>query len=199
MSDRRVKYIVLASIIFVGIVGISQGQGLFELNDVNPIMPNTSLGYLGHVTAVVKDSNGNIKAYLQADNIVVDIGRDCASALVFDSGLGADCSIVEFMAIGSSTVSAVRTNPDLFDKTDNGNLLIASTEIVMTMTGIGGNDATIDYEKTFIILASDSGERIGETGMFDAANNMFNRAVFLPSFGVTEGDEVTVGWELTVD
>ena len=94
MSDRRAKYIILAAIVFAGIVGVSQGQGLFDLTDAKPITTTSSLGYLGHVTAIVKDSDGNIKSYHQADNTVVRIGRDCAADLVFGTSLGSDCTFV---------------------------------------------------------------------------------------------------------
>jgi len=38
---------------------------------------------LGHVTYTVTDENGNIKAYRQLDNIIVDQGEDCAATLLF--------------------------------------------------------------------------------------------------------------------
>ena len=200
MSDRRVKYIILASVIFVGIVGISQGQGLFELMDVNHIAPTTtSFGYLGHVSAVLKDSDGNIKAYIQADNTVVNRGRDCAADLVFDTGILEDCGLVKFISIGSSTASILPLNTALGDETTNGKTDLLVTDITVTMTGISGNDATLDYQKTFTILVGDSGETIGETGLFDADDNMFARAVFIPPIPVTTDDKITLQWELTVD
>jgi len=38
---------------------------------------------LGHVAYTVTDDNGNIKAYRQLDNIIVDQGEDCAATLLF--------------------------------------------------------------------------------------------------------------------
>ena len=201
MSDRRVKYIILASIIFVGIVGISQGQGLFELNDVNTIIPNTSFGHLGHVTGTLKDPDGNIKSYMQADNIVGSIGRNCATDLVFNTGIGTDCSMVKFMAIGSSTASFVFSATNLIDKTTNGNRELLTSDIdVADDAGAGGN-AVLIYQKVFIILEEDSGETIGETALFDSSTeeiaNMFARSVFLPGFPVTTGDELNIEWTIT--
>ena len=203
MSDRRVKYIILASIIFVGIVGISQGQGLFELNDVNIASPGSSLGYLGHVSVFLKDSDGNIKAYRQGDNTVVHAGRDCASSILFGTTLGVDCMQVKFMAIGSSDTSVFLTQTSLIDQTENGKVLLsipADLDPALTTTGaFGGTLAVINYKKSFIILEGDSGEKIGETGLFDnsatTTGNMFARHVF-PAFSVTEGDEVTIGWRI---
>lgn len=201
MSDRRAKYIILASIIFVGIVGISQGQGLFELTYEKSVLPNTSFGYLGHVTAVLKDSDGNIKAYQQADNTVVNSGRDCAADLVFNTQIvaGENCNLVTKIAIGTSTASVLALNTALADETTNGKTDLLLSDIILTMTAAAGNDATLDYEKTFTILVGDSGESFGETGLFDEADNMFARAVFLPGIPVTTGDKITIKWELTVD
>ena len=203
MSDRRVKYIILASIIFVGIVGMSQGQGLFELNDVNSSTPATSYGYLGHVTATLRDSDGNIKAYEQGDNVVFDRGRDCAADLVFDTGLGTDCAMVRFIAIGSSDSSFVFTQTNLFDKTTNGNVELLTSDIngMLTDDAGAGGDAVLTYDKIFIISSEDSPGELGETGLFDSSTestaNMFARAVFLPSFPVTEGDELNIRWTIT--
>ena len=38
---------------------------------------------MGHVEYTLKDADGNIKAYRQLDNIIVDQGEDCAAALLF--------------------------------------------------------------------------------------------------------------------
>ncbi len=204
MSDRRVKYIILASIIFVGIVGISQGQELFELNDVIPVTPTTSFGYLGHVSFILKDPDGNIKAYRQADNTVVDTGRDCAADLVFDTGIIGNCSMVKFMAIGTSTAPIMFSNTNLFDKTTNGNLELFTGEIQPfpdSKPAGSGDNSVLEYQKVFIILAADSGETVGEAGLFDSATegtaNMFARSVFTNPAPVTTDDQLTIRWVIT--
>ncbi len=202
MSDRRAKYIILASIIFVGIVGVSQGQGLFELNDANSSTPATSYGYLGHVTATLRDSDGNIKAYEQGDNTVVDSGRNCASDILFATGLGSECMMVKFIAIGSSDATIMFDQTNLVAKTTNGNipLLTADINVGLNTVAFGGSAAVLVYDKAITILAADSGEGIGETGLFDSANegtaNMFARHTF-PSIAVTTDDELTIRWTIT--
>ncbi len=198
MSDRRVKYIILASIIFVGIVGISQGQGLFELNDVNTITPTASLGYLGHVSVFLKDSDGNIKAYRQGDNTVVHAGRDCAADLVFGTDLGSDCGLVDRMAIGSSGASIGPTNTQLFDEATNGKELITSTEFTLFTTASGGNNPNFHIVKIFTILAGDSGETMREAGLFDGSDNLFART-FIGPVAVTTGYKLTIDWTMAIE
>ena len=198
MSDRRVKYIVLASIIFVGIVGISQGQGLFELNDVNPITPRPSLATLGHVTAFLKDSDGNIKAYHQTDNLITDRGANCGSDLVLGTTFSpVTCLIVNRIAIGSSSVTVDPIQTNLLDKTTNGNVVATLTGVVSTS---GANESPdLILQNTFTMLAADNGDSIGEAGLFAANDNMFARTLIGPFSMVSTGSEVQVIWTMHIE
>jgi len=204
MSDRRVKYIILASIIFVGIVGISQGQGLFELNDAKTIIPKTGLGYLGHVSVFLKDPDGNIKGYYQGDNLVLDRGVNCGSDLVFDTVfVSATCNFVKYMAIGSSTGQVLGVQTDLLDKTANGNELAALSGVVSSETNNPFFSADLVLSNTFFIDPADNGEAIGEAGLFDSSEtgtaNIFARTLIGPFTMVTSGSQVTVIWTIHVN
>jgi len=209
MSDRRAKYIILAAIVFAGIVGVSQGQGLFDLTDAKPITTTSSLGYLGHVTAIVKDSDGNIKSYHQVDNILMDGGRNCGIDLVFPitsvpitgSFNPTTCRVVGFIAIGSSDTSPDPRQTNLDDKTENGNAAATLTGVIAA--GVGGDESPrLILENTFTILAADSGETIAEAALFDSSTeglaNMFARTLIGP-FPVNTDDLVTVKWNLDID
>ncbi len=203
MSDRRVKYIILASIIFVGIVGISQGQGLSELNDVIPVTSNTSFGYLGHVTAILKDPDGNIQAYYQTDNDVMDRGANCGSDLVFDTlYAGNTCNFVQYMAIGSSTAVVLATQEDLFDKTLNGNELATLFSVTSAADG-PGIAVDLELRHSFTITGADDGIAIGEAGIFDSATeataNIFARTLIGPFSMVSSGSTIDVEWIVHLD
>ena len=201
MSDRRVKYIILASIIFVGIVGISHGQGLFELTDVKPSASTTSLGFLGHVSAVLKDSDGNIIAYQQSDNDIVDSGSNCGSDLVYGSVFSPDtCLIINRIAIGGSSVAVNALQSDLLDKTTNGNLLATLTGVIPTGGGTTAPPETpeIMLFRSFTILFADGGEAIGEAGLFDSNSNMFARTVVGPFTMVSEGSVIEIEWTIEI-
>lgn len=65
------------------------------------------VGMLGHVEYKVQDFDGNIVAYMQNDNIVVNDGEDCAAASIFgDSGCATGITIgtdfFNFIGNGSS-------------------------------------------------------------------------------------------------
>jgi len=194
MSDKRAIIALVVVVAFAGIFGASQA-GMFALTDANPTTA-TTMRYLGHVTAVVSDSNGNIKSYFQTDNKVVNDGRNCATRLIFGISVGAsDCAVVRFMAIGSDTTVSI-TDSVLGGKTDNGNVgpLTAS----FTDPASGGDNAVLEYTNTFEIDEEDTVESIGVTGLFDANNNMFGKSTIGP-IPVTPGDKLDIEWTLSVE
>ena len=197
MSDKRVIALVVV-VAFAGIFGASQA-GIFALTDANPTTA-TTMRYLGHVTAVVSDSNGNIKSYFQTDNIIVDDGRNCATDLVFGTSFHTTtCTIVDKMAIGSSSTAVGVSESTLVDETTNGKESIASSGI-SAATGVDppDDDVMFTLSNTFTILVGDNDESIGETGLFDSGGNMFARALIGP-FPVTTDDLITVNWDFTID
>lgn len=82
---------------------------------------------IGHVTYELRDVDGNIKQYLQSDNVIVDLGTDCAATAIFDttdaSGictLGTDTGF-SFIAIGNSTTPLPSSVDDItLDVSDGG-------------------------------------------------------------------------------
>ena len=192
MSDKRVIALVVV-VAFAGIFGASQA-GIFALTDANPTTA-TTMRYLGHVTAVVSDSNGNIKSYFQTDNVVVNDGRNCAARLIFGISVGAtDCEVVRFMAIGSAT-GVSTADSVLGGETLNGKEGPLTT--TFTVPASGGDNAILEYTNTFEILEGDTVVSIGVTGLFDIKDNMFAKSTIGP-ISVTTGDELTIEWRLSV-
>ena len=73
------------------------------------------VGILGHVEYTKMNSDGQIIAYLQSDNTVVDDGKDCTSRLLFGAAKGSsNCAsgtnTFQYVAIGNLTAGI--TTPD---------------------------------------------------------------------------------------
>ena len=199
MSDKRAIIALVVVVAFAGIFGASQA-GMFALTDANLTTTTATMRYLGHVTAVVYDPNGNIKSYFQTDNLVVDDGRNCATDLVFGTSFHtSSCTIVDKMAIGkSSTPVDPETDTALGSEAANGKESVTISDLVAA-TGTGLlDDVMFTLSNTFIILVADSGTSIGETGLFDSSGNLFARTLIGP-IGVTTGDSITVNWEFILD
>jgi len=194
LSDKRAIALVVV-VAFIGIFGASQA-GMFALMDANPTTAATTMRYLGHVTAVVSDSNGNIKSYFQTDNEVVNSGRNCATNLVFGSTIGTTCTIVDRMAIGTSSTSLDLKFTALVDETANGKSGALTANVITP--AVGGVHPVFKYTNTFDILSGDNGKSVGETGLFDSANHMFSRTLIGP-IPVQTDDKITVTWTLVID
>ena len=154
---------------------------------------------LGHITIEVTDANGNIKSYLQSDNVLTNEGFACA--LVHLSGATGDdaCTANEnFKYISLSSNSSDNTSAsdtasgyDLEVAIQEGDALLTSSTsftIVNQFTAqvAGENDATLQDTET-----------VGQTGLFDSASggNMLAVADLSPTTVVTD-DLVTVTWTI---
>src|SRR3990172_13378913 len=51
----------------------------------NEFSPNESTYMIGHVEYTVRDANGEIKQYVQADNVIVENGKDCSAQRIFNA------------------------------------------------------------------------------------------------------------------
>ena len=100
--------------LFAGIFAIAMGAISLSVTSesffIAPTVPQSqvNLGMLGHVEYTLKDPSGNIKAYIQADNIVTEAGKDCVAQVMFDSAETVDAcgSTTEFQYIAIGNFSA---------------------------------------------------------------------------------------------
>jgi len=171
---------------------------------------------IGHVTYELRGSDGNIKHYFQSDNVIVDLGTDCAATAIFNTTdsvctLGTDGGF-SFIAIGNSTNTFPLASVDdtELDNDTTGGLEIDRLDSTVTITAANspGTDTTVSIVSptfTFTDLGS-AGTTITESGLFDSAvggsNNMFS-ARDIPGTGgtglaVTNADTLSVTWTITL-
>lgn len=129
---KRITTIVL----FVSIFAVAVGALGFSGTSATSLMVSTvpqsqeTVGILGHVEYKVLDDVGNIKAYMQNDNIVVEAGKDCASQGLFTNTAGqvgqciAGSAAFTYIGIGNGTLSGATThlgaaNQTLADASDD--------------------------------------------------------------------------------
>lgn len=108
---KRITTIVLFASIFavaVGTLGLSVNSATLMVSPVSQTQEGVSM--LGHVEYKLHDEFGNIKSYLQADNVVVVAGKDCAASYLFTDASGSvfDCiagnAAFTFIGIGNGTI-----------------------------------------------------------------------------------------------
>jgi len=140
---KRTTSIVLFASIFavaVGTLGLSGNSATSLMVAADP-QSQDSMGMLGHVEYKLVDNSGNIKAYMQNDNIVVQGGEDCAAEYLFGDITLNTCSVngtptpFTHVAIGNHTSTINVANFTLSDASNTG-----ASDKDVDCAGIGGND-----------------------------------------------------------
>jgi len=159
---------------------------------------------IGHVTYELRGADGNIIYYSQSDNVIVDVGTDCAATAIFDTDDAAGlCTLggsgFSFIAIGNSTntlplASVDDTALDIsgdcsngFETADCTGAEIARNDGTVGITkadSANGLDTTVSIvSQTFEFGAAGlqlgpAGTVITQSGLFDSAaggsDNMFS-------------------------
>jgi len=210
MSDKRATYaigtVVAAVALVFGLITAVPAVSTVSLNSV-------PLGMIGHAEVVLKDLDGNIKAYRQTDNVVVKTGKNCAADLIFgqltNTGLCNEVNPGTFddIRIGSSTVDpALNTHTRLLNDLGTGGqgkvnpgdgtgVLTAETDATTSASG-----ALKEIVGTFTLTATASvgevGLFIGDDALFD--DEMFSRIVLDPVISAGDGDTVTITYVIEV-
>jgi len=217
--------LVAALAVTAGGLGLSL-TGVFD-DDSVIAQSNTATGLMmGHLTVEAHDEGGDLIAYRQTDNEVVDDGEQCILKMLFattDSTAGrggyTSTSSCTGALTGAWDVIAIGTNNDsgeyaagrtaaqqdvlvlLGNETSTSNGLERGTATTKTWTnGTGATTTKLVLSKTF---TSDSprAHAIGESGLFNSttkdANGMLARQTFT-DVSLSDGDSITITWTFTV-
>jgi len=116
------------------------------------------VGILGHVEYTKMNSDGQIIAYLQSDNTVVDDGKDCTSRLLFGAGIGSSNCVgsppgtFQFVAIGNLTAGITTPDSGLTELASTG-----SSKCAQSGTNQEGEMARKQVTPTIDTIADDNG------------------------------------------
>jgi len=187
MSDMRAilalgTIIALASMLVVSQVMIAN-------NSANVV----TYGMLGHITTIVQDADGNIKAYQQNDNIIVNEGVDCATDLAFPTNFG-DCSaVINQISINSQTSTVDDADTSITGELQKETGVITSSKSA-TVSVVG--DAKFTLSKSFTIANTAT---VGSTGLLSGiASTLFAGQALTSPIPVLPGDLVTINWDIIV-
>ena len=217
--------LVAALAVTAGGLGLSL-TGVFD-DDSVIAQSNTATGLMmGHLTVEAHNDGGDLIAYRQTDNEVVDDGEQCILKMLFattdsTAGRGGYTSTTactgaltgawDVIAIGTdndngsyatgTAAATVDTLVLLGNETSTSNGLERGTATTKTWTnGTGATTTKLVLSKTF---TSDSprAHAIGESGLFNSttadANGMLARQTFT-DVSLSDGDSITITWTFTV-
>ena len=210
--------LVAALAVTSGGLGLSL-TGVFD-DDGVIAQSNTATGLMmGHLTVEAHNEGGDMIAYRQTDNEVVDDGEQCILKMLFattgsgEAGrgeytstgaggcTGALTGAWDVISIGTDTTAVDDTHVLLGNETSTSVGLERGTATTKTWTnGTGATTTKLVLSKTF---TSDSprAHTIAESGLFNSttvdANGMLARQVFT-GVALSDGDSITITWTFTV-
>ena len=208
-------FLITALAVTTGALGLTL-TGTFDETQNSHI--NAASAFMtGHLVVEAFDEGGNIIAYRQTDNEVVDDGEQCILKMLFGSTGGGGSGRGEYtstgactgsltgswtnIAIGTGTTAAADTQVVLVNETSTSGGLQRGEATTATWTNGTSSTATkIVLSKTFT-SASPNSHSIAESGLFNSttgdANGMLARQTFTP-VALSTGDSITITWTFTV-
>lgn len=163
-------------------------------------------GLFGHVEATVYDEDGNIKAYTQSDNKIVNNGLDMIMKNTFSpagghtGGISTALGQVTHMQLGIGTAE-VAAGINIITVASVSGTCTADT---FTSSAAGGG-AAITLTGTFTIAGDGTGgcgDVLGEAGLFDGStgsgiDDMFAQNAFASTVDLAGTDSLVVNWTFT--
>ena len=208
--------LVAALAVTSGGLGLSL-TGVFEDNNITTTSNTVNGLMMGHLTVEAHDEMGELIAYRQSDNEVVDDGEQCILKMLFATSgttqagrgeytstgacTGALTNAWDTIAIGTDTTAVDDGHVLLLNETSSSSGLERGIATTKTWTNGSGSTATkIVLSKTFT-NDSPRAHTIAESGLFNSttndANGMLARQTFT-GVALSNGDSITITWTFTV-
>lgn len=202
--------VIVAGLVGAGLASASLTTPLFLAPAQTSYVETSPM--MGHITVIAYDANGNIKSYIQSDNLIVNRGENCIAEVLFDiattnatmacAGTGGSAGShgpstngFTFLAIGTTA-----TAPTVDDTA-----LLAEVETRIDVS-VGVSIADAENQATGAVVTivdtftMGSGATIEEYGLFDqlaAGGNMFARQT-PGGTTLSASDTLQVTWTINV-
>jgi len=198
------------AMILMGVIALST-SGVYSLTQNTQTQTGSGTNeqplILGHIVAIVKDPNGNIKAYRQTDNLVVTNGLNATVNQLFSNGLQPTTSGTinkfQWVGVGTSSTGAVYGQTDLVAARGSHHLGTV-TQIALGNGGTGsgmGAQIVANWGAGILANSSSTSATINEAALFDnvpnGTSNMYARQVISPGISMGTADTLQVTWKIT--
>ena len=206
MSNTR-NAIILGVVLTVGMAGMMSILPNTQGNVTSQEAGNDAASITGRIIVTAYDADGNIKAYRQTDNLIVDSGKNCAPVLLFGATSPASCytanavgSAYNIIATSTTTTDPAVTATSLAGEiTTNGLNKQAATSVTVTTPALSGTSTFSETTLTKAFAVSGS-STVGSAGLLnnDATVKMFAGKSFT-AISVISGDTLTVTWKIQLN
>ena len=219
-SKSTIIVLVAALAVLSGAMGMSMTGAFSDQELMTASTKNVAIGLMtGHLEIEARNADGELFAYRQTDNEVVDDGEQCILKMLFattnsgeagrgeytSSGSGACTGALtgawDVIGIGTTTTSAADTNVALGNETSTTSGLERDRATTKTWSNGTGTDATqIVLSKTFTNNSANN-HAIAESGLFNSTtvdrNGMLAHKAF-SAVTLANGDSITITWTFRV-
>jgi len=193
--------LAMVSLVAISVFGT---YAVLQETQIQPSSIGTASAIQGHVTLIQYDDEGNIKAYRQADNAIVQNGMDILADRLFASVTGGNStSTNEALAITEMAVGTSGTAPAWNDVnvTEFGGCNMQAA--AFTSNGArdsGSSNATVTVSGVATFSGATCNAILQEAGMFNDWSatdlNMFARNTYT-SVDVQPADSLELTWDFT--
>lgn len=206
---QHTRPLLLGSIAVVAAFLLSSGFSVINHENSESATSSDGAGLMGHITLIAYDPYGNIKQYVQTDNLVVDQGEACAlRAVTGSTSTPTDCggtSVGSFnvIALGTGTVAANANDIALgAETTDSGLARTAATGNTVTNDPDGITGAKATLTKTFTRGAIGGTTAVAEAGIFNSTGTTSDALLARQQFtaiSLGNNDQLAITWDIIFD
>ena len=190
----KLQFAIVIGAILVGSIA-TVNMAFVSDSDVSANSVKSSAGMVGHLTLTATNEDGEVVAYRQTDNVVINSGDDCIGQDLFGGswGCGNTTAVYDDVHIGTASTPFTETSTDLgsFQETTAGTVGTPTTA-----SGTGGASVTVTAD-FFDVSAS-----IAEAALRNGPSNTSSDVLALQQFSsISLGptDDLTIEWTVTVD
>jgi len=186
----KIQFAIVMAAIIVGSVATVNMAFLSDSESSANTLKSTA-GLVGHITLTATDDEGNVVAYRQTDNVVINAADQCIAADIFGATAFGGCTDAAYtqVHIGTAVSSFTEGSADLgtFSKSTGG--AISSTVAATALSG-----ASVTIQADFIDVSA----TITEAALKNSGGNVLALQNFSGiALGAT--DDLTIQWTVTID
>jgi hypothetical protein len=191
----------------IGMVGINFSEGSLNLQENTPASTMDGGSITGHIEIIHTDEDGNIRAYMQTDNAIVNDGRNCTAAALFGANTGCTDTTpgpYNVIGLGNGTALSGSTSQLLVNGETTGDGLARVTGTLGTFTNATADSAPAvqRISTVFTYSGSQASNPINQAGLFNTTSgttSTFALKNFPSTVNMNSGDQLTVNWDITID
>ena len=191
----KLQFAIVIGVILVGSIATVNMAFNPEL-DVSANSVKSTATMLGHVTLTAVNEDGNIIAYRQTDNTVINSGDDCIAEDIFGVATACASTTANFDDIHIGTSSLTFNEASSF--INGWHAVTGPTSVVLTSAANGVSGASVTVTASFDNVNANIGEAALTNNPLSASADTLALQRFAGiNLGAT--DDLTIEWTVTID